>query len=79
MKDGEASLGKLVQYWPLVAAMGLGAMGYLKLSFTVDQLSVQADTKSKSLDAQREKRSEEMELVRTRITKLEDRVYVKDH
>lgn len=72
VRDEDASIGRLVQYWPLIVALFMGIAGYLKISYTVENLQSQADSRQKTLDTQREKRSEEMELIRTRLTKLED-------
>lgn len=72
VRDEDASIGKLVQYWPLLVVLFSGVAAYLKLSYTVDNLQMQADQRQKNLDTQREKRTEEMETIRTRLTHLED-------
>jgi len=72
MRDENASFGKLVQFWPLIMVVGAGVAGYLKLSFTVDQLASQSEQRAKSIDVQRDIRNSEMENIRIRLTKLED-------
>lgn len=72
VRDEDASIGKLVQYWPLLVVLFSGVAAYLKLSYTVDNLQTQADQRQRNIDAQRDKRTEEMELIRTRLTHLED-------
>ena len=75
-RDEDASVEKILHYWPLIVVLFAGVGAYFKLSNTVDNLQAQADQRQKNLDTQREKRSEEMELVRTRLTRLEDAVSI---
>lgn len=71
-RDEDASIEKVLHYWPLILVLFAGIGAYLKLSYTVDSLWSQADQRQKNLDEQREKRSSEMEAIRTRLTHLED-------
>lgn len=72
VRQEDASIGKLIQYWPLIVALFMGVAAYLKLSFTVDQYAAKADEREKKIDTQRESRTQEMEAIRMRLTHLED-------
>lgn len=70
-RDEDAAIEKVIHYWPLAIVLFTGLAGYLKLSFTVDQLAAKGEQREKNVDEQRERRSSEMEGIRTRLTKLE--------
>lgn len=70
-EDTGRNIEKLFKYWPLIVVIFSAIAGYLKLSFYVDQVREQQERWQQSAESRRQKTYDDLETVRTRLTRLE--------
>ena len=62
---------RIVRLWPLIALLVGGIVGYLKLQWTVEDVSKAQESWKKGSEERREKNHEEIDAIKTRLVIIE--------